>query len=501
MRVCLRDSILLLLGVLHRIKGADYYSCMIGTTRGLLRMPSLRRIFALLMVLLVVPMVSGQEDSGADSTDHGGSIFAPFVSRLRISTRDPEIRLTWRDSEDVDGTYKIYRHTSEINTETFLDAELVARVEPGVQSFIDAPSDPGDYYYGVLAESAAGGLYEIFIPYRNTTFAPVTVANVATLVERSAHIRGIQAVEDDGVILVEYESDQVGRELIVYRSTSPFTAADDLLSAGVVATVMSTVGSVIDYPVPGVPYYYGVVDSALVAEGSAVFEPGGNATETAVEIPLPTAVAELQPAPELQPEPEDVASVSQVTPEPEEIVEQPEEPAEAESAEQVFVPEISRRRPLPLPFLQLNTDLQTGDRLGDAVITVADPQSISSTTQASLDKMLGRLTPRSPESLRPEVLPEDMLPSPRGAEFTLRTILDGPFTNLAWEDALLQLNNFLSLPLSSDIRSRALFYRAQCFFFTGESERAFVEFLLARDMHFAEVEGWLDVILSDSAGA
>ena len=115
--------------------------------------------------------------------------------------------------------------------------------------------------------------------------------------------------------------------------------------------------------------------------------------------------------------------------------------------------------------------------------------------------MLGRLTPRSPESLRPEVLPEDMLPSPRGAEFTLRTILDGPFTNLAWEDALLQLNNFLSLPLSSDIRSRALFYRAQCFFFTGESERAFVEFLLARDMHFAEVEGWLDVILSDSAGA
>ncbi|MBU8913399.1 MAG: hypothetical protein KOO61_05195 [Spirochaetales bacterium] len=487
---------------------------MTGSTRGLFRAASLRPILALLMVMMVVPMVSGQEDAGADTTDHGGSIFAPFVSRLRISTRDPEIRLTWKDSEDVDGACRIYRHTSEINAETFLDAELVAQVESGVQSFIDAPAHPGDYYYGVFAESAAGSLYEIFIPYRNTTFAPVTVANVATLAERSAHIRGIQAVENDGVILVEYESDQVGRELIVYRSTSPFTAPDDLLSAGIVATVMSTVESVIDYPVPGVPYYYGVVDSALVAEGSAVFEPGGNATETSVEIPLPTAAAALQPEPEpettsepVEQQPDEtsaspqVASVPQGTPEPVEVVEQPEEPAEAEPAQQVFVPEISRRRPLPLPFLQLNTDLQTGDRLGDAVITVADPQSISSTTQAALDEMLGRLTPRSPESLRPEILPEDTLPSPHGAEFTLRTILDGPIANLAWEDALLQLNNFLSLPLSSDVRSRALFYRAQCFYFTGETARAFVEFLLARDAHFAEAEGWLDVILGSSAGA
>ncbi len=446
-----------------------------------------------MLMVLAVPLLSAQDGAGA--ADQGGSVFAPFVSRLRLSTRDPEVRLTWEDSQDVDGVYKIYRHTSEITAETFLDAELVAQVESGVQSFIDAPAAPGDYYYGVLAESSAGDVYEIFIPYRNMTFAPVTVANIATLVERSAHVRGIQAVEDAGVILVEYESDQIGRELIVYRSTSPFTTADNLQSAGVVATVMSTVGSVIDYPVPGVPYYYAVVDSALAAEGSATFEPGENATETPVEVPLPTVAAESEPTPE----PEEIASVPQTTPTPEEIPEQPEEPVEAESANDAFVPEISRRRPLPLPFLQLNTNLQTGDRLGDAVVTVPDPQPISSATRLALDEMLDRLTPTSPESLRPEILPEDTLPSPRGAEFTLRTILDAPFANMAWEDALLQLNNFLRLPLSSDIRSRALFYRAQCFYFTGDSKRALLEFLLARDAHFAEAEEWLDVILSNSA--
>ena len=442
-----------------------------------------------MLIVLAVPLLSAQDGAGA--ADQSGSVFAPFVSRLRLSTRDPEVRLTWEDSQDVDGAYKIYRHTSEITAETFLEAELVAQVESGVQSFIDAPAAPGDYYYGVLAESSAGHVYEIFIPYRNVTFAPVTVTNIATLVERSARVRGIRVVEDAGIILIEYESDQIGRELIVYRSTSPFTTTDNLQSAGIVATVMSTIGSVIDYPVPGVPYYYGVVDSALVAEGSATFQPGENATETPVEVPFPTVAAE--------PEPEEIASVPQPTPTPVEVPEQPEESAEVESANGTFVPEISRRRPLPLPFLQLNTNLQTGDRLGDAVITVPDPQSISSATQVALDEMLGRLTPTSPESLRPEILPEDTLPSPRGAEFTLRTILDAPFAHMAWEDALLQLNNFLRLPLSSDIRSRALFYRAQCFYFTGDSKRALLEFLLARDAHFAEAEEWLDVILSNSA--
>jgi hypothetical protein len=450
---------------------------------------------------VVIPLASGQ-DSPAANTDQDGDVFAPFVSRIRIATRDPEVRLTWEDSEDVHGVYKIYRHTSEVNAETFLDAELVAQVEPGVQSFIDAPSEPGEYYYGVLAESAGGVLYEIFIPYRNTTFAPVTVANIATLAERSAHVRGIQVFENNGVVLIRYESDQVGRELMVYRSTSPFTTADDLASAGVVATVMSTVESVIDYPVPGVPYYYGVVDSALVADGSAAFELGENTTETPVEVPLATVAAEPEPEAATEPveeQPEEIASVPTITPEPEEMPVQVEQTVEATTADEAFVPVISRRRPLPLPFLQLNTSLLTGDRLGDVEITVPRRQLISSTTQEALNEMYGRLTPTSTNNPGPETLLEDTFPSPRGAEFTLRTILDGPFANLAWENALLQLNNFLSLPLPDDIRSRALFYRAQCFYFTGESERAFVEFLLAREAHFAEVEKWLDLILSNSA--
>jgi len=489
-------------GVLRLNKGADYYRYMMRFDGRPARTP--RRIRLIALFIVMVTLTAGVWAQVGTDADQDGNVFAPFVSRLRLSIRDPEVRLTWEDSQDVDGSYQIFRHTSQITAETFLEAELVAEVAAGVQSFIDAPAAPGDYYYGVLAESSAGNVYEIFIPYRNVTFAAVTVANIATLVERSARVRGIQAVEDGGVILIEYEADQIGRELIVYRSTSPFTTADNLQSAGIVATVMSTIGSVIDYPVPGVPYFYGVVDSALVAESSASFEPGENATESPVEVPLPSVAAVAEPEPEttIEPEveqPEETASPPQPPPTTEEIAEPVEESVEAESAEEVFVPEVTRRRPLPLPFLQLNTDLQTGDKLGDVAISVPNPQPISFATRSALDEMLGRLTPVSAEVARPELLAEDTLPSPRGAEFTLRTILDAPFANLAWEEALVQLTNFLSLPLTDDVRSRALFYRAQCFYFTGDSQRALVEFLLARATHFAEVERWLDVILSDSA--
>jgi hypothetical protein len=490
-------------GVLRQDKGADYYRYMTRSDCGRTTTPHTLQMLAILLAMAVLAPALWAQD-GAVGDDRGGSVFAPFVSRLRLSTRDPEVRLTWEDSDDVDGKYEIYRHTSEINASTFLDAQLIAEVEPGVQSFIDTPALPGEYYYGVLGQSATGDRFEIFIPYRNTTFVAVAVENVATLVERSTQVRGIQAIEADGLILVEYESDQVGRELIIYRSTRPLASVDDLISAGVVATVMSTVESVIDYPVPGVPYYYGVVDSALVAEGSATFEPGSNATIQPTEVPLPTAVATRGPEPEPAPptveeQPAEVA-LAPVATEPEAAPAIP-EPAPAESTEGLFVPAVSRRRPLPLPFLQLNTDLRTGNRLGDAGITVPEWRAISDQTQDSVDTMLARLGQSSVQSASPEVLPVDTLPSPRGAEFTLRTILEGPFASLAWEETLRQLTNFLTLPLPDDIRSRALFYRAQCYYFTGDSQRAFVEFLLARDEHFAEVEGWLDVILASPAGA
>lgn len=429
-----------------------------------------------------------------DTDEQAVRVFAPFISRIRISTRDPEVRLSWQDSQDVEGLYRVYRHTAEITVDTFRLATLIAEVEPGVQSFIDAPDSPGDYYYAVIAESSEGETYEVFIPYRNTTSDPVTVANIATVVEQAARVRSIAAIEESGTILLEYEADQVGRDLIVYRSSRPFEDSTDLLTAGVVATLPSTIESAIDYPVPGVPYYYAVVDSALVEDGTVSFVPGENATIEPVEIPLIIADAPTAP------EPADEAGATQPADEStdEEPGDSAESPAAGVAREEAFVPTVVSRRPLPLPFLQLNTNLETGRRIGEADLIVPDRRPVQTDTRVALGRMLDRLPSRTEVSAEPVILTDDTLTNPRGAEFTLRTILDGPFAGMAWEDALLQLNNFLSLPLSDEIRSRAVFYRAQCFYFTGDTHRAFVEFLLARDRHFTAVEPWLDAILASS---
>ncbi|MEE8440783.1 MAG: hypothetical protein V3S41_03610, partial [Spirochaetia bacterium] len=76
----------------------------LGRVRVRVRAPHRRQLIALLVVITVlVGVVSGQDSAGTDAGDQIGSVFAPFVSRLRLSTRDPEVRLTWEDSEDVEG--------------------------------------------------------------------------------------------------------------------------------------------------------------------------------------------------------------------------------------------------------------------------------------------------------------------------------------------------------------------------------------------------------------
>lgn len=464
-------------------------------------------LLSLILSILASPMMVRGQDAESDAT---GEVFAPFASRLRISIRDPQVRLTWVDADDVAGPYRIYRHTEQITARTFPEALLVATVEAGTQSYIDAPPEPGAYHYAIVAVAGDGSPYAIFVPYRNTTFSAVTVEDVATVEERAVRVTGIEVFAERSTIIISYGSDQAGRELVIYRSPAPFEGAQSIDSAGVVATVTSAVESVVDYPVPGVPYYYAVADAALVAEGAVEFQPGVNATALPVEVPLTLARAGGTAASESSAPQAAAPDTTGTGPEPAgdaataatgRSESAPDDQPPGRSGEtSPFVPQISQRRPLPLPFLQLTTDLETGGRLGDTLITVPASRPLSPETAAAMDSVLERLGPSRRRAPAPTVLPDDALPAPRGAEFTLRTILDGPFARLAWEDAIIQLNNFLTLPLDDQLRSRAIFYRAQCYYFTGDTRRALVELLLARDDYFTDVEAWLDMILTHPAG-
>jgi hypothetical protein len=449
-------------------------------------------LLAIVIVLCLLPAA----ETGAQTEERADEVFAPFVSRLRLAIRDPQVRITWEDSPDLITTYRVYRSTEPITNESFPQAELVATVEPGEEAFIDIPPEPGDYYYSVLAERPSGTPYRIVIPGRNASFRAVAIENIATEAERAARIVRIDAAlvraQGQPAIEVTAVADRDGRTIAIYRSTDPLDNPSDLENASLVREVPSGAIRVIDLPVPGVPYYYAAVDSGLLLAGNATVAPGENATAAPTEIPLRTAAA---------PETAATEPPSAVRPRPSQQP-QPAEPATRPDSERGRQPEpsvsaapFSGQRRTPLPFLKLDSDLVTGRRLGDTRIVVPRRAELPPEAEADIAALTARVSERPSPDLSPSILPPDQLPDPEGAEYTLRTVLDGPFARMAWESVVEQLDNFLSLPLTSDLEARAHFYRAQAYYFMGDRPRAILEFLLARDRYYVRVQEWLRGVL------
>ena len=54
------------------------------------------------------------------------------------------------------------------------------------------------------------------------------------------------------------------------------------------------------------------------------------------------------------------------------------------------------------------------------------------------------------------------------------------------------LLNFLSTHHSEEIEARAHFYLAQAYYFQDKYEQAFLEFLLAEDKYYKQVQIWIN---------
>jgi hypothetical protein len=438
--------------------------------------------------------------SFAQTASGDESVFAPFVSRLRLATRDPQVRITWEDAPDLEATYSIYRSNESITNETLDRATLVGEAEAGDEAFLDVPDEPGSYHYAVLAQNEAGAPYRILIPGRNSSFRPVIIANLATPREEAARIVDINATVEQGTgqsaIRISAEADRDGRELVVYRSTTPIQTVDDLENASLVDDASSDEINVVDYPVPGVGYYYAIFDRELLLAGDAEVVVNENATADASEIPIRVAAT---PGQSSAPAEDTVQTDAAITPAASQPATGPQRTETAAAEELDFEFADSDVRAIPLPFLQLQSVLSTGRTLQSPGILIPDEVPLQAATTETVNRLIRSLPTLATDEPRAHILIADHNPEPSGAEFTLRTILDGPISRLAWEEALMQLDNFLTLPLTGDLEARAHYYRGQAYYFTGERQLAILEFLLARDRYYVEVEAWLDTILSAGA--
>lgn len=263
-------------------------------------------------------------------------------------------------------------------------------------------------------------------------------------------ISGVRSEVTEEAVTVSWSVDSDPGDLILFRSRDPIQSTEKLAAATRIAVVSGAQLEFRDYPIPGVPAYYALVSGRAIADGSIVLQPGRNTTTAAVQLPLGSRISDRQ----------------------------------------FFAPYSFRAT--PLPYLQPWRNMLQGD--GDALPRPLPQQRITRlepATAAAVERLMASLPPQRSRARAATVLPEDADLSNKGVAFTLRSIVDGPFSHGRWHQAREQIENLLTLPLPTEVEARARFYLGQTFYYQGLFQRAVLEFLLARPYYHAQASDWI----------
>jgi len=399
------------------------------------------RIAAVLVLLFSSLVAFAQEEA---------ELPFPFVSILKAEPSGYQVKLSWRDSPDTVAVYTVYRSDQEITPETLKDARVIGHVDPGVQYFIDTPPDEKAYFYAVLAQDKSGKLFSALIPFRNKTLAGVSVSTTATEEELAAKISDIRAVPapSGDSFQVSFQSSSATRDLLLFRSTGPATSPEDLLRTGS-ATQLDAGTTKIDVPaLPGVDYWFTVLDAGLYKLGSIRLTAGANTTV---------------------------------------------DPVRLTGGRTALAPASFTRRLLPLPSLEITYGIQSGKPLpAAAASSLPAARPLSEATQKALAVLMAAVAEPAPVHMERAVLPADATPSPDKDETSLQKIIAGPFTSGDAAEAQRELLDFLDMRRPPDVLARAHFYLGQSYFFSDKLREAALEFLLAEDQYYPEVQPWED---------
>ena len=392
-----------------------------------------------------------------------GSLYAQqssllFVSRVAAVPETSSVKITWQDPNDEsDFRLLILRYTSEITKENVKEVKAIAVVEKGEQNYTDFPPDTSEYYYAVLIQDESGIAQDVLIAFRNKTTTAVKISEVQNNEAAKAEIKEIKAVAKSDAILLTYTASRLDRELIIYRSTSPIIENNDLVGAILIDSVSSDILSYTDRPIPGIPYYYAVFDAVSLKIGKPRLTHGQNILSVPVEIQL--------------------ADISTQT-----------------GAYQ-------NTRAQPLPFLQLNDSIQTGESLRSSLpFSTIETMPLSADTRVAVESLLKSKEVSLSIDPEPTILPPDVINPDNADPYALSGILTATFLNEAYEDAEIVLRSYLGIKRSEELTSRAHFYIGQCYYFLGKYREAFIEFLFAEDIYYAESQVWIDILYEKLKG-
>ncbi|MFH2113305.1 MAG: hypothetical protein ABIJ86_02200 [Spirochaetota bacterium] len=400
--------------------------------------------------------VSGQAKAGSEDLTDAGDVFAPYPSRIRVGVRSNDTLISWVDSPDVTSGYAVYRHAELPDASNFPSAVLIGEVPDGKGLLAFVPPDDRGYYYFVLAKTPEGGVFEVFIPLRNVTLAPVATA-IRTAIDLKpvpdyGTISGIIARNDGDSIMVSFDAEGVSGRFVLYRGTTPIQDSVTLLDATVAAVIAPGSPPFRDYPVPGIEYYYAVIQEQALFGGSIQINPGRNATKASVTVPA--------------------------------------------GSYRIGLPVLSpASRSIPLPYLVLTRGLQDAKP-----VSMEEQAPVARTLLAETEKAIANLQEAVGVPVmisRPAItiFPEDLQAPGGGEEYTLRLIVGDFLIKGLYAQAAERFTLFLSLPRSTTNAAKARFYRGQALAMSGSFREAFFDMLQAQDHFYMESAVWVDYIL------
>ena len=313
----------------------------------------------------------------------------------------------------------------------------------GVEQYLYEPGDGKERYFLILAREGEQ-LYNVQIPYRNMTMTALAAELPAVEEEKAALISDLKVIPDRQEMQISGISSRGERELILFRSSEKLTSRSDLMKAARVTNLTGEVLQWKDRVVPGIPFYYALVDRDLFLSGSTALLYEGNMTLEPVLIPL-----------------EEWA------------------PAEAHSFKYFS-------RNIPLPILNIRRDIESGDLLhgpGPA----AEAAQLSSEAELTLASLNFGKTLRSIDWMESRILAVD-----RGANLN-EALQEIPrlMEDQDWAALIDKTTRELEIAQDKEIRARLHFYRGQAYYFAGLLEYSFMDFLTARELYYSESELWM----------
>jgi hypothetical protein len=409
----------------------------------------------LLLVALLAPSLLGAED-------------LPAPSQFRAAIRGETILLSWKDASA--SRYAVYRSLALIDASSFAQATRLGEVEAGVEAFVDRPPAGQPFYYLVLGLDDKGLAYPVFTPKQNLTLAPVSVEegpSKSLLIKAAeAPVQRLAASVRSDSVLLSYKPKKTGMRLVLYRGSSAFSDAASLLDAVLVTSFDDKDGSFVDYPVPGLDYWYALLDEAELKTGSVVLKAGENTTVEPIHIAQGRAslastpfVSRVPPLPSLYFDDKILADSS---------------PIEAGQR-------LPQKKDLDPETMKAVSVLLEGSR----------EQSLEQPSTRVLREELQAMTGASP------TLGSGASEASSGGEgYALTLIVRDRLGKGEWAKAAEELASYLSLNRSQGASARAHFYRGEALAKDGAYREALFEFLETREAYPVETRPWIDYLLA-----